>query len=187
VILWFNTGTLRNIASRNCPIESSPRKRRSRLATIAFSIPRCRAIFIAQALSRDHFVERSSKAFPCSMSRLNANHRHARSERASSLTPRLANHCGMRIIRSCSRSRSAESLPYRLPLRGSDKPSWRGSSRCDAGFGRTSDGALLTAGASGQWADPCLSPFSFWTVRLERRLAPPHPVHSTTVCVFTPN
>src|SRR6516225_4804573 len=28
VILWFNTGTLRNIASRNCPIESSPRNDR---------------------------------------------------------------------------------------------------------------------------------------------------------------
>jgi hypothetical protein len=28
-------------------------------ATIAFFIPRCRAIFIAQALSQDHFLERS--------------------------------------------------------------------------------------------------------------------------------
>ena len=28
MILWFNTGTLRNIASRNCPIESSPRNDR---------------------------------------------------------------------------------------------------------------------------------------------------------------
>jgi hypothetical protein len=29
-------------------------------ATIAFFIPRCRAIFIAQALSHDHFAERTS-------------------------------------------------------------------------------------------------------------------------------
>jgi len=29
-------------------------------ATIAFFIPRCLAIFIAQALSQDHFVERTS-------------------------------------------------------------------------------------------------------------------------------
>jgi hypothetical protein len=29
-------------------------------ATIAFFIPRCLAIFIAQALSQDHFAERSS-------------------------------------------------------------------------------------------------------------------------------
>jgi hypothetical protein len=33
--------------------------RRAR-ATIAFFIPRCLAIFIAQALSQDHFVERTS-------------------------------------------------------------------------------------------------------------------------------
>src|ERR1035437_4933728 len=35
-------------------------------ATIAFFIPRCRAIFIAQALSHDHFAERSSMTWAAS-------------------------------------------------------------------------------------------------------------------------
>ena len=39
-----------------CMITASRRAR----ATIAFFIPRCLAIFIAQALSHDHFVERTS-------------------------------------------------------------------------------------------------------------------------------
>jgi hypothetical protein len=39
-----------------CMITASRRAR----ATIAFFIPRCLAIFIAQALSQDHFVERTS-------------------------------------------------------------------------------------------------------------------------------
>src|SRR5256886_9395662 len=39
--------------------------RRAR-ATIAFFIPRCLAIFIAQALSQDHFVERTSMLWAAS-------------------------------------------------------------------------------------------------------------------------
>jgi hypothetical protein len=35
-------------------------------ATIAFFIPRCLAIFIAQALSQDHFVERTSMTWAAS-------------------------------------------------------------------------------------------------------------------------
>ena len=35
-------------------------------ATIAFFIPRCLAIFIAQALSHDHFAERSSMTWAAS-------------------------------------------------------------------------------------------------------------------------
>jgi hypothetical protein len=35
-------------------------------ATIAFFIPRCLAIFIAQALSQDHFVERTSMIWAAS-------------------------------------------------------------------------------------------------------------------------
>src|SRR5262249_30407544 len=35
-------------------------------ATIAFCIPRCLAIFIAQALSQDHFVERTSMIWAAS-------------------------------------------------------------------------------------------------------------------------
>ena len=35
-------------------------------ATIAFFIPRCRAIFIAQALSQDHFVETTSMVWAAS-------------------------------------------------------------------------------------------------------------------------
>src|SRR5215831_9235590 len=35
-------------------------------ATIAFFIPRCLAIFIAQALSQDHFVERTSMLWAAS-------------------------------------------------------------------------------------------------------------------------
>src|SRR6516162_4457470 len=35
-------------------------------ATIAFFIPRCLAIFIAQALSQDHFAERSSMTWAAS-------------------------------------------------------------------------------------------------------------------------
>ena len=35
-------------------------------ATIAFFIPRCRAIFIAQALSQDHFAERNSMLWAAS-------------------------------------------------------------------------------------------------------------------------
>ena len=35
-------------------------------ATIAFFIPRCRAIFIAQAFSHDHFAERSSMTWAAS-------------------------------------------------------------------------------------------------------------------------
>src|SRR5262249_49165689 len=35
-------------------------------ATIALFMPRCRAIFIAQALSQDHFAERSSMTWAAS-------------------------------------------------------------------------------------------------------------------------
>ena len=35
-------------------------------ATIAFFIPRCLAIFIAQALSQDHFVERTNRIWAAS-------------------------------------------------------------------------------------------------------------------------
>jgi hypothetical protein len=35
-------------------------------ATIAFFIPRCLAIFIAQALSEDHFVERTNRIWAAS-------------------------------------------------------------------------------------------------------------------------
>src|SRR3979409_819282 len=45
-----------------CMITASRRAR----ATIAFFIPRCLAIFIAQALSQDHFVERTSMVWSAS-------------------------------------------------------------------------------------------------------------------------
>jgi hypothetical protein len=47
---------------RRCMITASRRAN----ATIAFFIPRCLAIFIAQALSHDHFVERTSKIWAAS-------------------------------------------------------------------------------------------------------------------------
>jgi hypothetical protein len=37
-------------------------------ATIAFFIPRCLAIFIAQALSQDHFAERANMLWAASYS-----------------------------------------------------------------------------------------------------------------------
>lgn len=45
-----------------CMITASRRAR----ATIAFFIPRCLAIFIAQALSQDHFIERTSTIWAAS-------------------------------------------------------------------------------------------------------------------------
>ncbi len=45
-----------------CMITANRRAR----ATIAFFIPRCLAIFIAQALSQDHFVERTSMLWAAS-------------------------------------------------------------------------------------------------------------------------
>ena len=45
-----------------CMITANRRAR----ATIAFLSPRCLAIFIAQALSQDHFVERTSRIWAAS-------------------------------------------------------------------------------------------------------------------------
>jgi len=47
---------------RRCMITANRRAR----ATIAFFIPRCLAIFIAQALSQDHFAERISPLWAAS-------------------------------------------------------------------------------------------------------------------------
>jgi hypothetical protein len=45
------------LTQMRCIITANRRAR----ATIAFFIPRCLAIFIAQALSQDHFVERTNR------------------------------------------------------------------------------------------------------------------------------
>jgi hypothetical protein len=50
------------LTQMRCIITANRRAR----ATIAFFIPRCLAIFIAQALSQDHFVERTNRIWAAS-------------------------------------------------------------------------------------------------------------------------
>src|SRR5262252_1200233 len=72
LILHRSQATATSLVHRNavpstqmrCMITASRRAS----ATIAFFLPRCLAIFIAQALSQDHFVERTSMLWAASYS-----------------------------------------------------------------------------------------------------------------------
>src|SRR5262249_23765904 len=70
LILHRSQATATSLVHRNAVLSTQMRcmitaKRRAS-ATIAFFIPRCLAIFIAQALSQDHFVERTSMLWAAS-------------------------------------------------------------------------------------------------------------------------
>src|SRR5262252_6558466 len=72
LILHRSQATATSLVHRNAVLSTQMRcmitaKRRAS-ATIAFFIPRCLAIFIAQALSQDHFVERTSMLWAASYS-----------------------------------------------------------------------------------------------------------------------
>src|SRR5215467_9695951 len=72
LILHSSQATATSLVHRNAVLSTQMRcmitASRRASATIAFFIPRCLAIFIAQALSQDHFVERTSMLWAASYS-----------------------------------------------------------------------------------------------------------------------
>src|SRR5262249_23259677 len=72
LILHSSQATATSLVHRNAVLSTQMRcmitASRPASATIAFFIPRCLAIFIAQALSQDHFVERTSMLWAASYS-----------------------------------------------------------------------------------------------------------------------
>src|SRR5262252_696257 len=72
LILHSSQATATSLVHRNAVLSTQMRcmitASRRASATIAFFLPRCLAIFIAQALSQDHFVERTSMLWAASYS-----------------------------------------------------------------------------------------------------------------------
>src|SRR5215831_18565319 len=72
LILHSSQATATYLVHRNAVLSTQMRcmitASRRASATIAFFLPRCLAIFIAQALSQDHFVERTSMLWAASYS-----------------------------------------------------------------------------------------------------------------------